>query len=177
MSATTFGFDDEDPLAPKGTAFEREPFEMWWARAEPLLPNVPREVAREWVHRHWCDGPISPHVNLLALVFRLESWDADQIERIARSDRWRREDGVTDIAHWESVPGFVPRFMLANGRWPSPIVVGRTLSSFPGLQHLFSRGTQAQPILLEGHVRLEVWRSMKHESRAMDSTLPVWVAQ
>lgn len=177
VRATTFGFEEQDPLAPKGSGFEREPFEAWWARAEPQLPNVPREVAREWVHRHWRNGPISPHVSLRELLFRLEAWDADQIERIGRSDRWTRgRDGVADMAHWESVPGYVPRFMLAHGKWPSPIIVGRTLSSFPSLAHLFSRGSQAQPILFEGHVRLEVWRSMREAGRGLSSPLPVWVA-
>ncbi len=174
----TFGFEEEGPLAPRGSGQDREPFEHWWRRAASLLLHVPEEVAKEWVHRHWNNGPISPHIDLMKTRFSLEHWPAEELSRIQRSEAWARNDATHAMTHWERIPAFVPRFMLANGAWPSPIVVGRGLSAFPRLRAaLFAGRDPTKPILLEGHVRFEIWRSMRNENRVLRDPLPVWVAE
>jgi hypothetical protein len=105
----------------------KTPFDEWWARVQSSFPNVPEEVAREWLHRHW---KYSPYEYLISrnYSFELKRWPDLKNIRTLWSDfkadnagALRKGEELVDLQ-----PGWmpwVPKYMLANRKFPTPIIV------------------------------------------------------
>lgn len=170
-----FGFAGAGPAAPRGEGPDKEPFDVWWRRAIGALTAVPPCVARQWLYDHWHDSPFGPGVDVGNLRFKLEDWAPAQLGRIQRNSHWARDEALQPVANWRAVSGGVVRYVVEHLEWPAPIIVGRTLADFPSLEALFASADRACPILLEGHTRHEVWRSLYAEGYRLPAALAVWV--
>jgi len=126
-----------------------EPFEGWYATRRAELGEVPEEVAREWLHRHWSEAASYAWLDVRRLSFLLESWPTARCMEVTFGSGWGEcPDGIEP----EPVGG-LPGFMLAHGTWPSPIIV------VPGAELRGLKGARADeefgPLhLVEGHQRL-----------------------
>lgn len=108
------GWAGLDGLAPR----RDEPFDSWYARAGSHLSNVPDEVAREWIHRHWGQSSYE-WMPLLGLHFSLEEWPLDRLLRVAVGSRGRQ-----DAYEVRENPGqWVQDYMDKHGTWSTPIIV------------------------------------------------------
>ena len=145
-----------DPLLPEGEGFEKEDFERYYARVGPLLPNFPKSVLEDWLHRHAAFafeqyGWLDYH----SFRFEEETWP---IERVALV-RSGVEDTVNSWAldfHESDRRDPLALYMTEHGTWPvQPIVLDNTseLRDPDGLP-------LARLHLLEGHLRLAYLRGL-----------------
>jgi len=57
---------------------DKEPFSDWWQRNLSKLKHLHREIAEQWIYRHW--GETKFHfLRLEALSWRSEIWTTDQV--------------------------------------------------------------------------------------------------
>lgn len=153
------GWRGLDGLAPR----REESFESWHSRVGTHLPNVPNEVAKEWIHRHWGHSSYE-WMPLLDLRFSLEQWSLARVLEVAVGAR-----GRPDRHEVRENPGeWLKDYMNRHGTWPTPIIVlegGQTLrDDLHDLQ------------LLEGHRRLGYLRVSAMQN-ACTSEHAVWVVR
>lgn len=136
------------------------PFEQWWPQVRASFSNVPEEVARQWLHRHWDH---SPYRYLTSKNYRFDKVKWPKLADILTT--WNDFDAAKDDARRKGEelsklkPPFlpyVPRYMLEHLRFPEPIIVldnrdGHHNPDYPGEFPLPSAY-----ILIEGHTRLNV---------------------
>jgi hypothetical protein len=158
----TDGWRDLKRLAPR----YHEAFSSWWARVRQSLPNVPEDVAQQWIHRHWGQSPYE-WLPLRSLVFSEETWPLNRMldtvaGRVGHEER-----------HWGNAPLEIPSSWLGNsvsrlGTWPVRVVV------FDNSSAALPEFHPAQ--LLEGHTRLGYLRTLAQAGSAK-ATHDVWVAR
>ncbi len=165
------GFDD---IAPVGEGQEREPFSLWFARVEHRIPNIPRNVAEHWLHRHWGDSPYYG-MPLEQLRFRQEGWSNDKFIEIETGPQWSFGKRVEAYLH---DPSYRPRqtdmlweTMSRHGTWPQPIIVLDNPTGFAGPMATTIR---SRWLLVEGHLRATYLHYLITDGRAQP-THQVWV--
>jgi len=116
-------------LKPRGNdTIAKEGFSAWWERAHDSFPAVPRNVARQWLHRHW-GGSRFRWLPSHGAQFTLECW---QPAEVAAVQIWR--EGAPPYADWgdqlladaAKPKGYRPRLawiMNQRCRWPAPPIV------------------------------------------------------
>jgi hypothetical protein len=133
------------------------PFEQWWANAQPSFTNVPEEVARQWLHRHWKHSPYS-YLIAKNYIFKPKQWGSLRDIRTSWSEfkednagaMWKGKDLV------KSMPGFmpyVPKYMLANKAFPAPIIVLDNHDGHHGRDYPKEHPLPDAFVLVEGHTR------------------------
>lgn len=137
------------------------PFEEWWARVRPHFPNVPEEVAREWLHRHWSHSPYE-WLRSSLYDFTLLRWQSSELATI-RSGWCDYEDGAKGCLehgkYLSTIDFFVARFMMKEHRFPSPIIVldnrvGHIRRDYPNVSR--AQMTPDAFVLIEGHLRFNL---------------------
>jgi len=156
------GWPDLKHLAPR----YHETFPPWWARVRGLLPNVPEDVAEQWIHRHWGHSDYE-WLPLRTLVFSAETWSTSRVldavaGRIGHEQR-----------RWGNAPLEIPNCWLGDavsklGTWPVRIIVfdndSAALPEFHATQ------------LIEGHTRLGYLRTLARAGSAK-ATHGIWVVR
>lgn len=150
------GWSGLDHVAPR----IEEAFETWHERVGAALPNVPPEVAREWIHRHWAESPYN-WMPLDAMRFAEQEWPLNRVLAIGvgslnSPDAFERRE---DPGQW------VRDYMEKHRTWSTPIIV---LDNQPSFDADFHRHH-----LLEGHRRLGFLRVLAEAGRAA-ATHRVW---
>jgi hypothetical protein len=139
----------------------REDFESYRRRVSRLLPNVPVEPLRDWLHQHY-EGIADDWgwLPMERLRFAIESWDTTTILRDVAvthpksveswywSFRCRRNYQETSLG----------RFMIAHATWPTRPLILRVPAS--------ERPAHILPLhLMEGHHRVAYLRALRDDSR------------
>ena len=132
----------------------------WWPAVKTEYPNLPEEVAREWLHRHWQYSPYK-WLNLREYKFHVSKIRSDEIQRIRTGDSDFKEDNSAQInwgdnycnnlTNMDCQPLYLAQYMDEHGDFPTPIIV---LDNFDG--HLNDEKYPRQLILVEGHTRFSV---------------------
>ncbi len=151
-----------DHLAPEfeESGAVKTPFDPWWKWVQPSFPNVPEDVAREWLHRHWAHSPYS-YLASRNYRFELRKWPKLKNIRTLWSDFKAENEGALQKGEElvNSMPGWTPyvaRYMLEHFRFPTPIIVldnrdGHHNADYPEEGQLL-----VSYILVEGHTRFNV---------------------
>ncbi|MFG1359962.1 hypothetical protein [Xanthobacter pseudotagetidis] len=156
------------------------PFPEWWARVATAFPNVPEEVAREWLHRHWRHSPFA-FLKSAEHRFELIDWDSADL----RSIRWNFNNFADEHEpaishgrflireHHRSWPTYLSEYLIANGDFPSPpiIVDNRDLQMVDDIAPGFY---PAAHLLVEGHRRYAM-ASYLASIGEMRPTLKFWL--
>lgn len=139
-----------------------EPFADWYVRIHTLIPNVPEDVADQWIHRHWRQSPYE-YLPLEQLTFEEESWTVHEIDRVRFGTGCGPGPGSSDRLDDQMTRGIpLAKFMLSEHTWPRPILV---LDNSHGLVH---RGEQlARWHLIEGHQRLTFLRELQRRDMVL----------
>lgn len=161
-------------LAPHQIGFEREPFSLWWERVRERYPTIPKNVARQWLHRHW-QGSRYRFLPSASADFRLEHWTKEQFLQM---QSWRMppakmlKEGrhMLSLERRRRTPSPVANIMERRGTWPAPIIAmehdGRFLEQMPDLP--------LGVVLIEGNRRSEMAHALAEDGKLGDR-LPVWV--
>ncbi|HVI50917.1 MAG TPA: hypothetical protein VM661_06875 [Candidatus Sulfotelmatobacter sp.] len=162
-----------------GNAFRMEPFQAWWRRiGREGYPTVPRNVARQWIHRHWSGGSPYRGLSLAGLTWSLEELEANYLLNTvsvvgdtAQSYVEWGEYLLTEYLHnhWYGVAGA----MLRRGVWPAPIIVLDQRSA--KLDQNIGLPLDGDMILIEGNRRLAIARALRERGK-LQGKLPVWLA-
>lgn len=154
----------------------KEPFSVWWARVGSHYPHLPRNVARQWLYRHWGH---SEYRGLPSGRLRFElrhctsDWVAKvQIPRDEPANVAAR--GAQLVTNGLGSPNRyrVASIMVRKGTWPAPPIVldNRKPITAPHFNEL-PQGF----VLIEGHRRLAIAHHL-HRCEKLAAKLPVWLA-
>ncbi len=164
------------PLNQAGDLEEKEPFVPWWERVNAYLPNVPKNVARQWLWRHWGQSDFGwlPTHNV---HFQLLEYSPTQIAEVKF---WRRtEDELLGygrhMLNLANRPGRFPlslnRIIARTHRWPAPPIIWDRNKSHPAEPW---DDLEEGHNLVEGHKRMEMAKALVDEGLLTDD-LPVWL--
>lgn len=145
------------------------PFETWWENAKSFYKNVPEEVAREWIHRHWKYSPFS-WLPSKEYFFELISFPSKQLFEIQNLAYRKTERAASVIKkgehlyHYDKIssfhrenPPFLWKYMRTKQKFPSPIIIldnfDDHLSRAP---YVVGEDYPTKFILVEGHTRHEI---------------------
>src|SRR5262245_37157167 len=116
-------------LEPRGIGTAaKEGFSAWWVRARDSFPTVPRNVARQWLHRHWGQSRF-PWLPSHGTQFTLEFWQPAQV---AALKSWHEgtppyvdwgDDLLADAAKPKLYRTDLASIMNRHHRWPAPPIV------------------------------------------------------
>ena len=135
----------------------KTPFDIWWLRAQASFPNVPENVAREWLHRHWKH---SPYCYLISknYTFELKQWETLKNIRTRWSDlnadnagALRKGKELMELRP-EWMP-WVPRYMLEHRKFPAPIIVLDNRNGHHNEEYSAEVKLPLAYVLIEGHTR------------------------
>lgn len=168
-----------DHLAPEieESGAIKTPFEEWWNRVHTAFPNVPEDVARQWLHRHWGLSPYSwirSRNYKFVRTSRPAEWLRNVVTPVNRggyqANLRRGEDKVNNGNFW------LRTYMLENRKFPVPIIV---LDNRDG--HLLIDAPEWEPVLpgwvlIEGHNRFELALFLE-KSGAFSPTVDVWLME
>lgn len=150
----------------------REEFESYLRRVAPLLPNIPDEPLRDWLHENYeAVADDWGWLPMERLRFAPERWSIatllrdvavthqNSVESWCRSFRRERDFQETNLG----------RFMIANGSWPTrPLILRVPASERPAYVLTLH--------LIEGHHRLAYLRALRDDDRwAVNDQHEVWV--
>lgn len=138
----------------------KTPFDEWWTRVQPEFPNVPENVAKQWLHRHWGHSPYS-WLRSKDYRFSLVIWDSDRLSEVGSG--WGNWSNDACFDHGEclvkSRDFWLRNHMVKHGAYPEPIII---LDNGDG--HI-QRGQDNVPeyinfpvgyVLIEGHLRFNM---------------------
>ncbi len=138
----------------------KTPFDVWWAQAQLSFPNVPENVAREWLHRHWKHSPYSYLISK-NYKFELKKWGPLMNIRT----RWTafKPKNETALRKGEELTqlelGWMPyvsSYMLENSKFPAPIVVLDNRDRHHDKDYPEEKKLPSAYVLMEGHTRFNV---------------------
>lgn len=148
----------------------RTPFSEWWKIVNGSFPNIPTEVAEQWLHRHWGQSnfgwmPSSKYdfkkeqYPLSVLSQIRTNWSNYEKDNQSALDQGKFICGDHPSRHWPSDEIWLVKYMRNENSFPVPPII---LDNHNG--HL--EDTEASPIwaktlpqeliLIEGHTRLNI---------------------
>lgn len=158
------------------------PFDKWWERVETCFPNVPREAAKEWLHRHWGHSPYS-WIPSFEYRFILEEIKSSKLREIRTSwsdfsycnakaqGQGKFICGDHPNRQWPHEPLWLVTFMRHEKQFPTPIIVLdnsdghlKSQSSAPK----YDRNLPEALILVEGHNRLNIALHLSSQNELKD---------
>lgn len=152
------------------------PFEEWWDRVKSQFPRVPKEVAREWLHRHWSHSHFS-FLSSNQYEFTKKSHESARLKEIlVAREQWIPQNAVLYGKTLYERDLWVGRFMKEHRTFPTPIIA---LDNSEGW--LFEEDEcpdwctpPRQLVLIEGHTRhaLGCWM---HEIGELVSKVEIWL--
>jgi hypothetical protein len=166
---------EDDNLSPEfwptGLGSTKENFPDWWARARSFVPNVPQNVARQLHYRHAGLSPFT-WLPLSRGVFDLQSWSREQVIGVRfddevhrpRSEQERRGAFLRKEHYGQR--GWLARVMERRGTWPVPPIILDNRE--PPDCSRFRKLPRGQ-VLIEGHCRLAIARSLNAEHRLAEN--------
>jgi hypothetical protein len=162
------------PLVP--APFQKEPFPTWWARAQSHFAIVPRNVARQWLWRHWGQSEYG-WLPTRGAHFALQVWSPSEVyslavHRVESNERWAKwgSDMLkrADLPKNQRYPLY--SIMKRRKRWPTPPIV---LDNRIPIESPCS-DLPAAFVLVEGHQRTAIAKALAQRGQ-LARDLPVWV--
>lgn len=161
-----------DELSPLGEHPNREKFAAWWARVGTHFPYVPRNVARQWLYRHWNMGSPFSYIPSAKARFRLEHWGPAEILQVLNSDPNAEFAPYGHRAFRREVPAlWITRVMERRHRWPVPPIV---LNNLSGEHRRYGTQLPQGYVLVEGHHRMELAHALL-ENGVILPMMPLWI--
>jgi hypothetical protein len=155
--------------------FDREPFSMWWSRAQPHFSSVPRNVGRQWIYQHWGNSGYG-WLPSRGATFALQTWQPTDVyslavDQVTSNECWANW-GDQLLANAKEAKEFVPllSIMKRRMRWPAPpIVLDNRRPNSGRLGDL-----PKSYVLVEGHRRSAMAKALARRG-LLSPDLPVWV--
>lgn len=162
------------------------PFDEWWPSVKTEFSNIPDEIAKEWLYRHWGRSPYS-WLRSDLYDFNIEEFPSNQLtlllNRIYRFEvesEKLREKGMYlcgEHPEWKWRPReliWLVKFMNKNRVFPSPIIVldnrDGHLAIMPDTIVHSSRIPKGM-VLIEGHLRHEIGTYLQSIGRLADKVM------
>jgi hypothetical protein len=172
-----FGFSSDVAPINWERVYEKEIFDVWYSRVKYAMPNVPRNVAKQWLWRHWGFSDIN-HYDVRKLIFRISIISLRDVPKIRQ--RIRDYSSVLtygagqldeSIIHLKE-GGWLPRVMLNRCTWPIPPIVFDNTSG-----HLCEdvNVDNKSLVVLEGHRRTSILNHLATVNKALPEHR-VWIA-
>lgn len=154
-----------------------EPFSRWWERVHGHYPSVPKNLARQWLWRHWGNSSWR-WLPSEGARFSLVLWGPRDVRAV---QMWREPEdqavsyGRDLLTRTRNLPRgqrYAPTAIMdRTGKWPAPPLVIDHQGTLPcNPWDDLPRGL----VVVEGHRRFEVAKALAKEGRLKDE-LPVWV--
>lgn len=137
------------------------PFDEWWTRVSIKFPNVPEEVGREWLHRHWGHSPYH-WLRSAAYCFELIDWKSNKLIEIRSSWCNFQNGNKKCLEHGKHLVGldyWPSRYMLNHHCFPTPLIVMDNRNGHLLREHPKQAITEIIPntfVLIEGHRRFNL---------------------
>jgi hypothetical protein len=157
---------------------EIEPFDEYYSRVHPILPNWPECAVKNWLHRHFNDAFRDyGWLGFDQISFEQIGITRDEVYSLIGTFKLKRVDGWGEKIYscQGAMQSWLQKSMLDYGTWPVPIIV---------LENLFGKASPhgeilAQPLhLLEGHLRLGYFRNMyRREPERLSKTHLAWIVR
>lgn len=166
-----------EQLAPIGNdTFRKEPFQVWWTRVSGQFSSVPKNVARQWIWRHWHHSEFC-WLPTTGARFDLVFWQPEEINGIKI---WR--EGKNNYADWgdhllslatrpKNLRYDVAEIMWRRRRWPAPPIV---LDNREPVKFAPWGDLPSGFVLVEGNRRLAMAKALARKDR-LEHDLPVWL--
>ena len=147
------------------------PFDDWWPEVRTEFSNIPEEIAREWLYRHWGMSPYS-WISSSSYEFDIEKYPSSQLSLLlnrcynfeAGNDKIKEKGQYLCDENpnwkWRPIePIWLVKFMNENGAFPSPIVVLDNKDNHLAVDSEITPEAYGIPkglVLIEGHTRHEI---------------------
>lgn len=159
-------------LRPSSDSHRREPFDAWYARVSPAIPQIPRELAEHWLYENW--GVINyDYLDLSGLSATRGTLTLREALAVTVSDGWGAiEPGTALLDDFVEQEEWLALHMSRVGTWPVPIVVldNEDGTAAPDRPEIGRRQ------LLEGHRRLTFLHGLEAAGTAAP-THEVWLVR
>lgn len=159
------------------------PFDQWWPQTQNHFSNVPEEVAKEWLHRHWGHSPYGWLPSDLC-SFSLEDLPSAELGNVLNRIHRFEVGGAKALDHgrflcgehpkrpWHFEPIWLSVYMKEHGKFPSPIIVLDNRDGILSKTKSIPEREQNLPhglILIEGHQRHQIGMYLQSVDRLKDS--------
>jgi hypothetical protein len=150
-------------------SFEKEPFQAWWQRVGHAFPTVPKNVARQWLWRHW-DLSRWGWLPSSTATFTIQMLQPSDVKAVVA---WRYPEAkmIEMGRHLLSQRFSVASIMARRRRWPAPPILLSRTDPVPG------EPWPDIPIglnLVEGHRRMEMAKALAADD-LLEPNLPIWI--
>lgn len=99
------------------------PFQEWWSSVARAFPNVPGEVAEQWLHRHWGHSPYR-YLPSSRYAFEKQAFAPAQIAEIqSRFVDWSYEKAIAQGKHINGCDIWLSRQFQQSKQMPIPMVL------------------------------------------------------
>lgn len=157
------------------------PFPEWWARVSVAFPEVPEDVAEQWLHRHW---NLSPYGWMRSedYTFQSVSWASVQLSDIASGvNDWDFANTLERGKYLvERCPNlWLVRYMREHHNIPRPLILLDNRRGVLAGEEQASVHQQRSPlthILIEGHKRFEL-AAFLYSRAQLDDSIEAWVME
>lgn len=139
------------------------------------LPQWPREVLIEWLHRHWIAIGDYAFLGFERMRFEREVWPAERIpgdEAYCDPTFRHGASSVFDRAEYDG-GDWLAQYMIEHGTWNTPIILLRTNGI---IEHPLYRPIRQPLHLLEGHSRLDYFIQLREAGQAL-AEHDVWIVE
>jgi hypothetical protein len=133
-------------------------FSEWWEKVKSSFPNVPEDVAEQWLHRHWGYS----HYGFLTSSryrFRQEKWNSHDLTNV-RSGRseWDYQETLKRGRHLWGEERELVVWMRTHSNFPTPIIIMDNRQNAMDCELGRPAGRYYPPdyIVVEGHTRHEL---------------------
>jgi hypothetical protein len=166
-----------EQLAPIGNGTSgKEPFQAWWGRVSEHYPTVPKNVARQWIWRHWQQSDFC-WLPTKGSRFELARWQPEEIEviKIWREGKNKYEDWGDYLLSLATRPKnlryAVAEIMFRRRRWPAPPIV---LDNRNSIDFAPWKDLPVGFVLVEGNRRTAMAKALARRNQLARDLL-VWV--
>lgn len=168
--------DYPEELAPEfeDSGAVKTPFDIWWPQVNHHFENVPENVAKHWLHRHWSHSPYS-WLRSKNYKFNLTNWESKELGKIW--SRWYKIDIEECVKHGEGLVNkldfWLKNYMVEHHDYPEPIIVLDNRDNHLDVDapnHNFP----ASYLLIEGHLRFNISLYLQRTDRFTQNT-KIWL--
>ncbi len=137
-----------------------ESFVAWWERIGSRLSNLDRQIAEQWVYRHWTSTPYR-FLTLEDLSWRQETWTSEEVVERVHVESDVEMNPAHDLEVFQGKNRLGPLETARSwrdGSWNIPIVV---LSTPTGVLTHSAARPDLRYLLIEGSKRVRYLNALR----------------